>query len=214
MPPAIECGATFRVKVGVKCGAGCRATGWRVEVRDPGDNVLATGFLSEAPWPGTAALYHAEAELKAPDAEGLHVWHAHVPAADGDISDDGGREASTAEHELSTASHEASTAKHKASTMRFNVRTVSAPEFLLKVVAVDAQRQVPVQGARVVVHAYRSFTDEHGVAAIRVPRGGHRLFVSSRDYSTFRTDAEVNSDVTIRAELDPDAGLSDADLWY
>jgi hypothetical protein len=84
---------------------------------------------------------------------------------------------------------------------------------LLKVIAVDARNGKPIPGAKVVVHPYRAMTDLHGVAEIRVPRGPYRLFVSSRDRFPFRSDGEIDADVTIRAELDEDLGPTDAELW-
>jgi hypothetical protein len=190
-PAAAECGAALRVKVGVKCAAGCCAAGWRVAIRDLQGRTVASAVVGDAPWPGTAALYYVELTLPAPDVEGLHAWEASLEA------------------ELAAADRP----QHAAATARFHVRTVPAPECLVKVVAVDAASRAPVRGARVVVHPYRTVTDEEGVAELRVPKGAYRLFVSGRDYFPFRSDGEVSADVTIRAELDVDRGPSDAELW-
>ena len=46
-----------------------------------------------------------------------------------------------------------------------------------------------------------------------MPKGAYRLFVSGRDRFPFRSDGEIDSDVTIQAELDEDFGPSDAELW-
>jgi hypothetical protein len=102
---------------------------------------------------------------------------------------------------------------HTGTCTRFQIRTVTAPEYLVKVVAVDAESRAPLPGAKVVVHPYRAITDAHGVAEIRVPKGAYRLFVSGRDHFPFRSDGEISADVTIRAELDKDLGPSDAELW-
>ena len=40
----------------------------------------------------------------------------------------------------------------------------------------------PVKGAKVVVHPYKAFTDERGVAEVRVPKGEYRLVVSGTNY--------------------------------
>ena len=89
-----------------------------------------------------------------------------------------------------------------------------APECLLKVVAVDARNGTPIPGAKVVVHPYRSADGSaDGVAELRVPNGPYRLFVSGRDRFPFRSDGEIDADVTIQAELDEDLGPSDAELW-
>ena len=76
------------------------------------------------------------------------------------------------------------------------------------------ESQKPVEGAKVVVHPYEAFTDKCGVAEVRLPRGGYRLFVSGRKYFPFRSDGEMSKDVTIRAELTLDLEISDADVWY
>src|SRR5690606_31716767 len=63
VPDAVERGETFRVKVGVKCSAECVPDTWVFGVRDHEGRVLASRRVGTEPWPGTAALFHAEAEL-------------------------------------------------------------------------------------------------------------------------------------------------------
>jgi hypothetical protein len=191
VPAAVECGATLRFKVGVKCAAGCRAAGWRVVIRDAAGDSVASATIGDALWPGTGALSYAELELRAPQPEGLHAFEASVatdPAAD-------------------------DRPPHTAVSAGFHVRAVPVPECVVKVVAIDAVSRTPVGGARVVVHPYRTVTDANGVAELRVPKGVYRLFVSGRDYFPFRADGEVGADVTIEAELAVDRGPGDAELW-
>jgi hypothetical protein len=191
-PGAIECGAAFRVKVGVKCAADCGARAARIEIRDVQGRTLASGPVGPEPFAGTAALYYADLELRAPDAVGVQTWEARVPAL---VDDASGQ------------------TTHAAASASFTVRTVPAPECVLTVVAVDARSRAPVPGAKVVVHPYRAVTNADGVAAIRVPKGAYRLFVSGRDRFPFRSDGEISADVTVQAELDADLGPSDAELW-
>jgi hypothetical protein len=188
VPQAIECGAPFSIKIGVKCSSECASEAWLTEVRDDAGNTLATAALGTEPWNGTAALYFAEVALVAPDAEGLHAWEVRVPAIEGGIA-------------------------HNAVSEAFGVRTVPASECLMTVVAIDKESQTPLEGARVVAHPYRAATDERGIAELRVPKGPHRVFVSARNYLPFRCDREVTADTTIRADLDIDVGPSDADIW-
>lgn len=192
VPSTVECGATFRLSVGVKCVLECPRDDWVVEVRDDLGRVLAQTPASDTPWPGTTALYHADVALLAPATEGLHAWEARVAGHDGDGAHDGG---------------------HAPSATTFNVRAVPAPECLFRVIAVDAETQAPVEGASVVLHPYRASTGGDGVAEIKVPKGEYRLFVSGRRYLPFRSDGEVASDVTLKAELQADVGISDAELW-
>ena len=188
LPPAIECGKTFPVKLGVKCSSGCRPDGWVIEVLDHDGKTLSRTGLGDDAWPDTVALYYAEIDLTAPDAEGLYSWEVRVPAAGMDVP-------------------------HAGCIGGFGVRVVPSPECVLTVEAIDRETAVPVTGARVVVHPYRAFTDERGVAEMRIPKGDYRLFVSGRDYLPFRRDGEIKADVAIRAELALDRELSDADVW-
>ena len=188
VPSTIESGETFSVKLGVNCSSECRPDGWTVEVRDQDGERRATVTYGGEPWPGTSALYYAEVELSAPDTDGLHTWEAKA---------------------LADGLH----LPHAEAVAPFGVRVVPAPECLLMVVAVDMESQTPVQGAKVVVHPYKTFTDERGVAEVRIPKGEYRLFVSGKKYFPFRSDGEIKTDVTIKAELAVDRELSDADIW-
>jgi hypothetical protein len=187
-PSTIECGEKFSVKLGIKCSSECQTGGWAVEVRDHDGKKRATAAMSNEPWPGTVGLHYAEVELSAPDTEGLHTWEAKAPVDALDIP-------------------------HAEGLARFGVRAVPTPECLLTVVAVDVESQAPVEGAKVVLHPYKTFTDERGVAGVRVPQGEYRLFVSGKKYFPFRSECDIKADVTIRAELALDRELSDADIW-
>jgi hypothetical protein len=190
VPPAVECGAPFRIRVGVKCAAECPAAARTVQIRDAGRRCVASAAVGESPSPGTS-LYSTELELRAPAAAGLQTWEAVAPEVGGET---GGP-------------------VHAAASALFQVRAVTAPECLVKVVAIDAQSRAPLQGAKVVAHPYRAVTDARGIAEIRVPKGAYRLFVSGREHFPFRSDGEITADVTIHAELDRDLGPSDAELW-
>lgn len=187
-PSAIECGEKFSVKIGVKCSSECRPDHWMLEVNDHEGNKLASTTLSDEAWPDTTGLYYAEVELIAPDSEGLYRWEARISTTDLDIP-------------------------HGECVAGFNVRVVATPECIVTVEAIDLESQTPLEGARVVVHPYRTFTDARGLAEVRVPKGEYRLFVSGKNYFPFRSDNKVQTDLTIRAELAVDRELSDADVW-
>jgi hypothetical protein len=188
VPSTIECGENFSIKFGVKCSAKCRPAGWALEVRDHEGKKLARATLSNAPWPETAALYYTIVDLTAPDTEGVYAWEAKATAASLDV-------------------------QHAECIASLSVRVVPTPDCVLTVEAMDMESQTPVKGAKVVVHPYRAFTDECGVARVRVPKGEYRLFVSGKNHVPFRRDAEVKTDMTITAELVVDVGLTDADIW-
>jgi hypothetical protein len=188
VPTAIECGQQFSIKFGVKCHHECRADGCILEVSDHDGKQLTKATLSTEPWPDTTALYYKSVELTAPASAGLFVWQVKVPATNLQIP-------------------------HREAVASFNVRVVATPECVLTVEAIDLETQTPVEAARVVAHPYRAFTDKHGLAQLRVPKGEYRLFVSGKKYFPFRSDCEVNTDMTIRAELALDREFSDADIY-
>ncbi len=187
-PPSVECGETFRVKLGARCARRCRPVGWTLEVRDHEQNTLATVRLEDQVWPHTDALYYADVKLRAPDREGLYRWEARATARGLDAS-------------------------HAASVAALNLRVMATPECVLTVEAVDAETQAPVKGAQVVVHPYRAFTDARGVAAVKVVEGEYRVFVSGKGHVPFRSHCMVNADMTIRAPLVLDREPSDAEIW-
>ena len=149
--------------------------------------------VGDVPLAGTSALYFAELELRAPGTEGLHAWEARV--------------ADVVDVATGRTTHTAATRSGSMSAPCLQ------PECLLRVVAVDGRSRIPIPGAKVVIHPYRALTNAEGVAEFRVPKGAYRLFVSGRDRFPFRSDGEIDADVTIQAELDEDLGPSDAELW-
>ena len=191
-PPAVECGAAFKLKVGVKCAAECGGAARRVEILDERGAVIGSAVVGDVPLAGTAALHYAELELSAPAAEGLHACQARCAEV------------------VDTASGRVT---HTGASADFKLRCVRRPDCMLTVVAIDARSRLPVPGARVVVHPYHARTNLEGVAELRVPKGAYRLFVTGRDRFPFRVDGHVDGDFTIRAELDADFGPSDAELW-
>jgi len=188
LPSAIECHKNFSIKIGVKCSSECQPDGWLLEVTDHNQEKLASVTASDEPWPDTAALYYAEVELIAPDSEGLFQWDVITTAKNTGIP-------------------------HTESSASINLRVVAEPEFVLTIEAIDRESQTPVEGAKVVVHPYRTFTDKSGLAEVRVPKGEYKLFVSGKNYFPFRKDSNVKSNMRIRAELVVDRELTEADEW-
>jgi hypothetical protein len=189
VPSAIDCGARFRIKIGAKCSGACEPDDWLVEIRDHEGGLVAMGTVGRAPWPASKGLYYREFELCAPDVPGQFPWEVALPA---EQSDPGA---------------------HAAHSVPFTVRSVPEGDCRLKVIAIDRASQLPVAGLRVVVHPYRSVTDSEGVAELHLPAGHYRLFVSGKNFFPFRSDGTLSEDTTIRAELDPDRGPTDAERW-
>lgn len=188
VPTAIVASETFRFKLGVKCSSECGPADWTFSVRDEHGQPVVEGVFGEAPWPGTAALYCAEVEARAPQAEGLHDWTVTAPGPGAAIP-------------------------HDQQTARFGVRSVRQPECLVSVEAIDQATQAPIKGAKVVIHPYRAFTDEHGRAQLCVPKGTYTILISGPRHVPFRLDSDVTAETSIHAELIVDRAPSAAELW-
>jgi hypothetical protein len=177
IPSALVIGERFRTKVGIKCSSECCLTDTDIGIYDHEGTRIATGVLSGDRWPGTTGLYFTEIELETPAAVGLYTWSVRTPASNVGIPHDEG-------------------------SVSFGVRVVSQPEFVVRVETVDKVSQSPISGARVVMHPYRTVTDERGLAEVRVAKGAYRLFVTQTNYLMFALPVEVATDITARAELE------------
>ena len=221
VPSAIGRGEAFRIVAGVRCEAGCPPRGWAFEVRDDAGGLRATARPAATPWPGTESLYAATIELVAPEREGLYRWEITAPAAAPPEPQTESQTESLTEREPEWApnresaptSEDTPAPAHEAACASFAVRVSPPADSRIRVVAVDSENGAPIAGARVVVHPYRTVTDARGVAELELPRGVYRLFVSGTGFFPFRHDGELGGDATIRAELRPDRGPSDAEVW-
>ena len=175
--PAIEAGQRFSVNVGLKCSSGCDMTGRAFEVFDHTGDRIAGAALAGAIWPGSDGLFYHQLELEAPRQEGLHTWRIEVPAAEGEFP-------------------------HQAATHTFNVRAVPAPEFTVRIEAVDKKNETPLSNMSVTMHPYRGTTDARGIAEVRVPRGTYSVYVSGPGYYPGQKEMKVTGDVTTRAPLE------------
>ena len=177
VPSAIVAGERFRMKVGITCEHGCDCANRAFEVHDHEGAVVVSGAVSGDIWPGTTGLCVSEVELVAPAAEGLYMWTVTGNA-------DAGEEI-----------------PHAAVSISVGVRVVGRPEYVVRIEAVDEAAQTPLTGARVVMHPYRTVTDDRGIAEVRVAKGSYQLFVSQTRYTTLGLPIDVTADMTARAEL-------------
>ena len=175
LPSAIAAGERFRFNVGVKCSAGCKLTGRKLSIFDHEGTQVAEAHLVDDVWPGTSALYFAEVEALAPLQIGDFEWHVETPGSD--------------------------EVPHAAGLCSFAVKIISPPDHEVTVEAFDSEQQTPIKGAHVLLHPYRAFTDESGVALVKVADGRYTLVVSGFRYIAYRSIIAVTGDVTIRAEL-------------
>jgi len=177
VPSPIAFGDKFKIKIGVKCSAGCKLADNRIEIYDHEGQKAGTATLSDVPWPKTSALHWAEVELDAPGIEGYYAWTAKFPKADLELP-------------------------HKEALYTFGFKTGKPAEHVVTVEVIDKDTKTPIKDARVFLHPYRDYTDECGVAKLEVPKGEYKLYVSKdHDYVTFQTEVEITDDATIKAEL-------------
>jgi hypothetical protein len=176
VPSPVTFGASFTVKVGVKCAADCCLAGARIEVCDATGVKRATGTLGATPWPQTSGLYWTEIALEAPVTEGVSSGTVRFPAPGLEMP-------------------------HEDASSGFLLRTVRSPEHTVTVKVTDKDKGTPIGEAEVFLNPYRVCTDECGVAAFRVAGGVYDLNVLMDDYKAFQTGLEVAGDVTVKTEL-------------
>jgi hypothetical protein len=177
MPSAVVVGERFRIKVGIKCSSECHMEDRVFGVYNHEGAQIAESRVTGDRWPGTTGLHFAEVELKAPAAEGLHTWSVQCPESSVEIP-------------------------HEEGSVSFGVRVVGHPECLVTVEAVDKESQMPLSSALVVMHPYRTVTDDRGVAKVNVAKGAYKLFVSQTGYITFGLPVDVSADIKAKAELE------------
>jgi hypothetical protein len=186
VPSTIVAGERFKFMVGARCSAGCCLAGRGMSIVDDAGSQVATANLGNDIWPDTDALYVAEVEGEAPPAAGNYQW-----------------EVRTSEWDLELP--------HAAGSFDLALKVVSPPDCEVTVEAFDTDKQTPIKGARVIMHPYRTTTDENGVAKIKVTKGQYDILVSASKYVPVSTTVEVTADMITRAELDIDLSLEASD---
>jgi len=179
VPPTTVAGERFAVSVGARCSAGCDLRGRELSIFDQMGSCAATVKLGHDVWPGTEALYFAEVEVKAPLEAGSHQWEAKIAGWEAGLP-------------------------HAAASFPLMVCVVPSPDCEVTVRAVDREKQIPIAGARVVMHPYRAMTDDNGIARVRVARGEYDILVSGSQYLPACVTVEVTADMMTSAQLDAD----------
>ncbi len=189
VPSIVSIGETFRVKVGVKCAAGCDLGGRELHVADGSGFVRGSSPLLPQPWPRTAATYYCEIVAQAPDDPGAYTWTARSPVTESGLP-------------------------HLEGTSSFGIHVVPPPECTVEVEAIDAKKGTPVEGALVVLHPYRAHTGANGIATMRVRRGEYSILVSKTKFDQMARTVEINGDFATRVSLVEEAAERDvADLY-
>jgi hypothetical protein len=176
VPLPIVINTRFTVKVGARCSAECSLAGKELAIYDQSGERLATAVLGDDCWSDTGALYWTDVELEAPGAVGYHVLEARLPKP-------------------------AMEFPHEGASYTFSFLAAAPPEHAVTIEVVDKDTNAPIEDADVVLHPYRSKTDESGTARLMAPKGEYGLYVAGVGKQIFQTAVKVTGDVAVRAEL-------------
>jgi hypothetical protein len=176
IPSPLPLGGSVKVKVGARCAVGCPLSGQLVEILDAGQNRVAATKTGPAPLPGTTGLYWGEAVVVAPLTEGPHLWTAQLSPSN-----------------LETP--------HLPSSLAFSLITVRPPEHRITVEVIEEKTSTAIDAGEVRLGAFRTLTDEKGVATLEVPHGMYELTVWKMGYEHVARNLEVNSDQSVKIEL-------------
>jgi hypothetical protein len=137
IPSPVVAEARFAIEVGAKSSAGTALAAEHVEVHDESGEVVSVGYLGEAPYPGTTALYWTIIELVAPPREGLRTWSAEFEPRDSDLP-------------------------HERMSTTFSI----PPQHRLTIKVIESDTTTPIADAQVRHGPYRATTDPLGLAEI------------------------------------------------
>lgn len=165
-------GRRATLKVGVACPSGCDLTGTRIDVYDETGTMVGGGTLGSVPWPATAALYWAELDVAAPEADGDHAWSLQVTAT-----------------------------LHAPAASSVPFVACRPPEHRVTLVVIDKASGGPLAGVELRLGRFRGATDEAGIAHVEVPRGTYEVCAWKIGYDLLSSTTHVAADTTIHLEV-------------
>ena len=138
--------------------------------------VVANGTLREHPFSGTDSLYWVELEFKVPQAEGFYEWTARFTGVELGL-------------------------RHEGVSNNFGLMTAAPACHDLEITVVDSATRKPLDKAYVRVGGRTVFTDQWGVATVRVPNAKSEFVAWKRNYRMSRTTIEVSENDKTMVEL-------------
>jgi hypothetical protein len=170
----VVAGRRTTLKVGIACPSGCDLAGTRVDIYNEMGMRVGGGSLGSVPWPATAALYWAELDVAAPEAEGDQCWSLRAS----------GQESSHA---------------HATAVVRFVA--VRPAEHRVTLTVIEKGSGVPVSGVELRLGRFRTATNEAGIADVEVPSGTYEVCAWKIGYDLFSSTAHVAGDTTMHLEV-------------
>ncbi|MBX2999176.1 MAG: hypothetical protein KF893_11750, partial [Caldilineaceae bacterium] len=129
IPSPLILNTAFKLKVGVKCSAGCNLAGEEIEIYDHEGMSVATATLGGVPYSDRLDLYWAEVELTSPVREGAYTWEARLTSPGLELP-------------------------HKGTSLKFGLSAARQPENALNLHVVDEATKAPVAQAHVMLRPY------------------------------------------------------------
>jgi hypothetical protein len=148
--------------------------GGNIEIQDHQGRSWRQGL--ESPWPGSQGLYWKEVSFQAPRQEGYYSWKAQF------------REPRQA-------------IPHQGAVLSFGFQTTRSPEYRLSIEVADSETQIPIGDAFVAANTFRTYTDAHGRAILKITGGAYEIYVWRHGYVAWETTLEVSADTEIQAKL-------------
>jgi len=186
VPSPVVADTRFVIKAGAKSAANATLARCAIEVCDEAGEVAGRGVLSDAPLPGTGALYWTDIPLQAPPTEGVATWTARFEASELDLPHDGAQTS-------------------------FSAAVVRPPEHVLSVKVIEQATAAPIPDVELRLGAYRGTTGASGLAEIALPKGRYELRVWKVGFEAPPRPVEVGADAFVEIEAlvvpeeDPDA---------
>lgn len=176
VPMPVNSGDTFTLNVGARCLGDCCMVDAEIIVNDEQGERKVSFALGDQVKEDTTGTYCSSMEITAPDDEALHTWTVICLLPESEAS-------------------------HKVEAVDLVFRTVARPEHTVIVHVVNADDQLPIKSANVMVGPRRAFTDENGTARVKVSNGVQMLRVSKPDYRSVEEEIVIDGDADLAVEL-------------
>lgn len=173
LPSPIFTGRRAKLKVGVRCPAGCDLSRTAVDVYNETGERIGAGTLGSTAWPATTALYWAEVDLVAVECEG----------------------------DMSLRIHASPPLPHADATSVVRIVVSRPPEHRVTLHVIDKTSGAPLEAVELRLGRFRIATDDKGTAHVEVPGGSYEVGTWKNGYEMLTRTLDVARDMTLHLEL-------------